>query len=580
MSRRLHRRAGDERGAFIVLWAFLVTGMMVMLAIVIDLGHVRANRRTLQSVSDLSALAGGVSFSTPGGLDPVAACQDTIRYINENLADIPTIDAVGFCGQSGNELNKTVCNAPFTKPQANPSTVAGRYTVSIHYPVPDSEIADASGVRVTDGVPCERLRLVISSDDKSFFAGMVGVSNLHATASATIRRMPTNPSLVPALWLLEPTGCTSLDVNGSGTTVIVGNDSVPGVVTIDSDGSTCNSNQYTLTSSGLLQANPLTGTGYDRGVVSLFALPAGQSACIAPACNPAQVPSNIKPQPTRRDKRATRAPVDWRYDCKTKYPDYTVQANPAKVPIGDCPNAASTQPYITNLRSMIGNAGQPPGFTEWNGSCNNPPAVMPEGNLWIKCNTFSVKGPVEFPGGNVVFDGDVAVTAGGALRFNHGGLSRLALTPACVTSICNPLPSSTDAAVLYMRKGNLTVNGGGSFDLHNTFVYEAGGYLSFGGGGTPVWDAPKDGPFKSLAYWDEFASNQFQISGGASMSLGGVFFTPQANPFTISGGSPAVQQNAQFVSRMAKISGGGTLNLTPQQGDAVTLPPPAAILIR
>jgi hypothetical protein len=64
------------------------------------------------------------------------------------------------------------------------------------------------------------------------------------------------------------------------------------------------------------------------------------------------------------------------------------------------------------------------------------------------------------------------------------------------------------------------------------------------------------------------------------MSLGGVFFTPQANPFTISGGSPAVQQNAQFVSRMAKISGGGTLNLTPQQGDAVTLPPPAAILIR
>jgi predicted flavoprotein YhiN len=64
------------------------------------------------------------------------------------------------------------------------------------------------------------------------------------------------------------------------------------------------------------------------------------------------------------------------------------------------------------------------------------------------------------------------------------------------------------------------------------------------------------------------------------MSLGGVFFTPQADPFTISGGSPAVQQNAQFVSRKAVISGGGTLNLTPNQSTAVKLVPPAAILIR
>jgi hypothetical protein len=580
MSRSLHRRARDERGAFIVLWAFLVTGMMIMLAIVIDLGHVRASRRSLQSVSDLSALAGGVSFSTPGGLDPLAACQDTIRYINQNLTDMPAIDAVGFCSQSGKELNKTICNAPFTKPQANPSTVSGRYTVELHYPVPDSEIADASGVRVTDGQPCERLRVLISSDDKSFFAGLVGVNNLHAQASATIRRMPTNPSLVPALWLLEPTGCTSLDVNGSGTTVIVGTATVPGVVTIDSDGSTCNNNQYTLTSSGLLQANPLTGTGYDRGVISLFALPAGQSACVAPACNPAEVGPNIKPQPTRRDKRATRAPVDWRYDCKTKYPDYTVPSNPTKVEIGDCPNASSTQPYITNLQQLIGTGGQPSGFTEWTGSCNNPPPVMPEGNLWIRCNTFSVKTLVEFPGGNVVFDGDVSVSAGGTLKFNHGGLARAALAPACVVSICDPLPSSPDAAIFYMRKGNLSVTGGGSFDLNHTFVYEAGGYLNFNGGGTPVWNAPVDGPFKSLAYWDEYASSQFQISGGASMSLGGVFFTPQAFPFSIAGGSPAVQQNAQFVSRMAKISGGGTLKLTPQQGDAVTLPPPAAILIR
>lgn len=40
----------------------------------------------------------------------------------------------------------------------------------------------------------------------------------------------------------------------------------------------------------------------------------------------------------------------------------------------------------------------------------------------------------------------------------------------------------------------------------------------------------------------------------------------------ISGGSPAIHQNAQPVSRPAEISGGGT----PNEGDAVALPPPAA----
>jgi hypothetical protein len=582
------RRRRDERGAFLVLWAVLVTGMMVMLAIVIDLGAIRANRRALQSAADVSLLAGGVTFVTPGGLDPMAACQDAVRYLNQNLPDLPaSIDASGFCNQSGRELDKTYCNPPFSRPQATPSTTAGPYTVELHYPVPDSEIADASGVRSNDGAPCERIRLLLTRKDKSFFAGMVGVSTLNSNASATIRRMPVNSSLIPALWLLDPTGCVSLNVNGSGTTVTVGTQGsdtvapIPGVVTIDSDGSTCNNNQYTLTSSGQLVAYPLTGTGYDRGMVSLYALPAGRTTCVAPACNPSEVPSNIQPQPVRRDKRATRAPIDWRFDCKKNYPAYSVPSNPLyKVPIPDCPNADTTEPYITRLRSPVNGVGSvpgvmPSGYTRYTGSCS-PSGTMPAGNLWIACPTFSVKNLVEFPGQNVVFDGDVSITAGGQLRFNH---SNPAATATCLATVC-PLESSEQGAFIFMRNGNLSVTGGGSFDFHHTFIYEAGGVLNAGGNGSPVWDAPTAGPFRGLAYWNEFASSSYQISGGAAMSLGGVFFTPQAAPFNIAGGSPAVQQNAQFVSRQAKISGGGTLRLTPNQSDAVELPPPAAVLIR
>ncbi len=589
------RRRCDERGAFVVMWAFLVTGMMIMLAIVIDLGHVRASRRSIQSVADLSLLAGGVDFASSLGQDPMAACRETIDYFNENLPDLPAaIDSTRFCNQSGKEMNRTVCNPPFTTAQATPSTVAGPYTIELHYPVPDAEITDVSGPRVTDGKPCERMRLLLSRRDKSFFAGMVGVSQLDSQASATIRRMPMNAGLIPALWLLDPTGCTSLDVNGSGTVVTVGRDAdpvlnkpaIPGIVTIDSDGSSCSSNQYTLTSSGQLRALPLVGAGYDVGMISLHALPEGKRTCIAPACNPAQVPSNISPQPIRRDERATRAPVDWRYDCKARYDDYTVPNDNTRVQIAPCEAAKTTEPYITRLRDpVLGVNDQvnkpPPGFTEYTGSCS-PSGTMPSGNLWIRCPTFSVKNLVEFTGQNVVFDGDVVISTGaGQLRFNHQN-STDPLPVECQTHVC-PLVSRDSAAFMFLRNGNLKVNAG-SFDFKNTFIYEANGAINSAGNGSPVWTAPTAGPFAGLAYWNETKSKDintsFQISGGASMSLGGVFFTPQADPFTISGGSPAVQQNAQFVSRKAVISGGGTLNLTPNQSTAVKLDPPAAILIR
>jgi len=53
------RRADDERGAFIVLWALLITALLIMVAIVIDLGNARSVRRSDQSVADFSALAAG-----------------------------------------------------------------------------------------------------------------------------------------------------------------------------------------------------------------------------------------------------------------------------------------------------------------------------------------------------------------------------------------------------------------------------------------------------------------------------------------------------------------------------------------
>ena len=64
------------------------------------------------------------------------------------------------------------------------------------------------------------------------------------------------------------------------------------------------------------------------------------------------------------------------------------------------------------------------------------------------------------------------------------------------------------------------------------------------------------------------------------MSLSGIFFTPNANPFSIAGGSPVDQQRAQFISHRLAISGGGSLNLAPDPDEFVQIPPVAGSLIR
>ena len=75
---RAERDDNGERGAFLILFAFLLVGMLIMSAIVIDLGHVRAARRGDQSVGDFRALAAGpqLAGAVVTGTGTVAgACQ-------------------------------------------------------------------------------------------------------------------------------------------------------------------------------------------------------------------------------------------------------------------------------------------------------------------------------------------------------------------------------------------------------------------------------------------------------------------------------------------------------------------------
>jgi hypothetical protein len=130
-----------------------------------------------------------------------------------------------------------------------------------------------------------------------------------------------------------------------------------------------------------------------------------------------------------------------------------------------------------------------------------------------------------------------------------------------------------------MRNGDFTMNGG-TVDLQHTTVIQQPGALKFAGGAKPAWSAPTQGPFAALSLWSEARSSQFQINGGAGMSLSGIFFTPEATPFSIPGGSPVSQQHAQFITFQLGISGGGTLNLAPDPQSVIQIPPDKGVLIR
>src|SRR4051794_3688178 len=270
MNHRSGLGADRERGAVLVMVTILMTTILAVVALVVDLGQARSRARVDQSVADLAALAAGPGLARS---DPAGACKAAVAYLNTNAKLSPAVNASSFCAQSGNDVTKTTCSSGGLA-EAKPTATAGPYTVSVHYPVPASEISDpaiSGGARLNDGTPCLRLRVIVSAVDGAMFSRVFGAGNLATTRSATVRPSITASKNTPALWLLDPTGCTALSVGG-GSQLTVGTSTIAGVVTVDSDGSTCSSNQDTISVSGAgtaLTAIPTSGA--NKGSVELLA---------------------------------------------------------------------------------------------------------------------------------------------------------------------------------------------------------------------------------------------------------------------------------------------------------------------
>jgi hypothetical protein len=290
----------------------------------------------------------------------------------------------------------------------------------------------------------------------------------------------------------------------------------------------------------------------------------------------------VFPQPVPSGERATRAPVDWAWNCKSSYPAYL------GVPIAPCPYEDQKGPYIDNLKAAIPTSGSPADGTwnRWRAShpCNPSGNITVTGNWVIDCSgglTINNGTTLTFSGGNVIFRGGLKLLNGGTVNVNTAN-PRSALPSTCLPPEdalpCIGESAATSAWVAFTR-GDLEF-GGGTFNANHTTVHLGDSSVVKGSGGSPpAWTAPSEGPFTGLALWAE-APGAYTVSGGSGVSLQGTFFTPNADELTLTGGGNWGQQNAQFISYRLKVTGGSNLTLSPDRTSAVQTPPRAATLIR
>lgn len=580
-----------EQGATMLLVAASMFVLLGVAALAIDLGGLRYDVRADQLATDAAATAGVASINPFAGSQADQACATAWAYLLLNVEDEGPITTAPNCA-----VFAGICSAPNVARQT--TAFAAPYSITITHPVPDTHpLMTGQAINTDfDGSPCQRLGVELTRVRDYTFGAVLGSSTGQTTVS-TVARIGAgvgSGEVVPLL-VLEPIACNALFTSGQGkVTVSYFNDS-PGFIVVDSDGSKttnpnrCGNNIFTIESQGSLngwiRAIPVPAPKNIPSAILSYALSGVPPANPLKSYNPANLTQGVPaasisdpteplasrfrlyPQPIGVSRRITRAPLDWRYNCKVGYPDYPIDVgNPllGGIEIVDCPNAPA--PYIDQLIAARASGDMTAvGFTRWTSlhTCSVSASVtVTAGNWWVDCpGGLIVNGvDVTFTGGDVVFDGDIDLRSSGNLTVNSAATS--------------------DSIVVVRAGGDILKVAQSTITLNRTFVYLASGNVDLvGGAGGLTWTAPIAGNFEDLALWSE-ANVQHEIGGQAGNTLTGTFFTPMANPFTLSGQAGQFQTDAQFLSRRLEVGGLGEVRMKPDPDRQTLIPIREVRLIR
>jgi Flp pilus assembly protein TadG len=621
--------SADESGAVLILYAVVLVVMLMMVAIVTDLGAMRADIRQTQSVSDMAATAGALSLAPEAEGTPSDACRAAWRYV---IANVPTASgATDPCAPFVDYDDPPSC--PETD-QYVTAALGEDHEATIMWPVSDDVVGGTDSVigfapwsgghydTEVDGPRCERL-LVRIQRTRGFIFG----NALAGVASGTVARpavargganeiTPTPPVLV----VLNPHGCETLTASGAGAGYIHVAEGLdkdgnpPGVITVDSDGSECGSGKYTMDISGsnaVIWAGvaPIARTPPVRdGAIESYAL---RTEWSERSYNPALVNANRlvgglpEPKHPVAAPRRTRQPWEHRYDCRAGY----ATSSPTHVAIDNCEGTG----HITQLRTRINlvtelgtralreSAAVAAGYEVYSDNCNidSGSHTLPtdKKGWYFDCERLRVgsAATVTIPRGDVIIRGGPNNNHGlaiqGTLRINDGSgggdsivvVRRGHLDKGGSGGLVFGKSESAGVFV-YLPEGRMTVQGNDNqpFDWYAPYgdpESNGSGGCNASEGGSP----PEETEFQNLGLWSIHAggSSSPQVLGGgvSNLNMEGIFYMPNSH-FDFGGSGEMSQQKAQFVAYQVKASGNGTLRVAPDPSRMLAECTPATALIR
>jgi len=522
------RRARGERGGVTVLVALMAVSALLMAALVLDLGELRADRRTNKGVTDMAARA-GIGRLAFGPWSGVCKARD---FLLANAKGFSSFDAGSetWSRASGTVIGANPCPAVVSAADTvacapnNPATWAklqatagqGRFTIEIQagYTLPDPRFpidADLGDTGVPELGGCDNLAVILTERQAASFAQVSGGQETNVRVRS-VGRLNAAETLdfVAALQLLDRHNCDVLTTGGSGTKVIAqAYNSYPGTIQIDSDGAAggdCTSNKRILvggetTNGGTIVAcsanetrfGCVPGTGDRTSRIGIYAINFKLAESVTSKYS-ATGTTSYGDTKAIASPRTGRKYVDLRYREKIAALDQEVKAMLA---------GSSPYPPGCAANTVVDGMCTGNGNTPWLvvSDCSSTALTLlnldlvkrASQNVWFRCS-LNVAVPLTLSGSNayIVVTGMLTVnsiftlddprkvyvggtdagnkiglelTGSGTLNMNTGGA--IACSGRAGTDIANRL---------VVGKGSLRVGAGFTVRLCHTFTYLASGY--------------------------------------------------------------------------------------------------------
>lgn len=502
------------------------------------------------------------------------------------------------------------------------------------FPEDAASYSGDSGASSSGG--CDHLAVIVSEREDAYFGGVAGASDYETRIRSVARLNIRDGGLVaPSLLLLERQQCSVLLIGGSSGAVVraegFGND--PGVVHADTaatDPTTCDATDEQNGNVFQVNSNPpdpriivaaaaddsapgeLTAVamGAPSPSTALITSPRPTEVCVEAASGDCATPTSADPE---YRELVSRSVVDMRYlthvtalrseaasrfawDAPTRSANGfqtvacgAVIPNVEKVWV-DCSGGnfdGAGKTFGSNVREVVIN-----GYVTVGGNNNTLQFATVE-KLYIRGQSGGAAVSLAGSEGNTlaVNTGSSPTAACPETAADVSATTKVVLGSGWLESAGGSSSAAPKALRMCQAMVLMSDDSASSCTISSArfgtapYPNSCLGYIRIAGQATVDWTAPNlnaddadpapdYSSFEDLAFWTETQASgvEWGIVGNGNVKLGGIFFSPNADPIRVGGNGTYDITDAQFVTRRLQVTGNAALTLRPDPRNSVTIP--------